>query len=187
MGVPAPEHESSQRDVINGTLCREMSVSIRIFILYSTSKRCYIAFDFYTKLTSTAESSDNDKTYVFPDEKHHHSRRLTLPFRGSIVPDKFLCLRSQRNSQLSFPEPRLSGRVDTWMVRPANDSDCTITDCGSHVKRVLTRRFFVLSRLSLCTLFCLHERATICTCMPRCAKICASSRSDLMTFCDRIH
>ena len=54
----------------------------------------------------------------------------------------------------------------TWLVRPANESDCTITDYSSHVKRVLTRWFFVLRRLSLCTLFCLHERATICTCMP---------------------
>ena len=26
-----------------------------------------------------------------------------------------------------------------WLVRPANESDCTVTDCGSHVKRVLTR------------------------------------------------
>ena len=26
-----------------------------------------------------------------------------------------------------------------WLVRPANKSDCTVTDCGSHVKRGLTR------------------------------------------------
>ena len=26
-----------------------------------------------------------------------------------------------------------------WLVRPAKESDCTVTDCGSHVKRVLTR------------------------------------------------
>ena len=26
-----------------------------------------------------------------------------------------------------------------WLVRPANVSDCTVTVCGSHVKRVLTR------------------------------------------------
>ena len=26
-----------------------------------------------------------------------------------------------------------------WFVRPASESDCTVTDCGSHVKRVLTR------------------------------------------------
>ena len=31
-------------------------------------KRCYIILDFDTKLISTAESSDNDKTYVLPDE-----------------------------------------------------------------------------------------------------------------------
>ena len=48
-----------------------MSVSIRIYIYISCilpAKRCYIAFDFHTKLTSTAESSDNDETYVLPDE-----------------------------------------------------------------------------------------------------------------------
>ena len=32
------------------------------------AKRCYIAFDFYTEPTSTAESSDNNKTNVLPDE-----------------------------------------------------------------------------------------------------------------------
>ena len=32
------------------------------------AKRCYIVFDFYTKLTSTAESSDKNKTYVLRDE-----------------------------------------------------------------------------------------------------------------------
>ena len=32
-------------------------------------KRCHVALNFFTKLTSTAESSDNDKTYVLPDEK----------------------------------------------------------------------------------------------------------------------
>ena len=26
-----------------------------------------------------------------------------------------------------------------WLVRPANVSDCTVTVCGSYVKRVLTR------------------------------------------------
>merc|ERR1712136_512705 len=26
-----------------------------------------------------------------------------------------------------------------WLIRPAKESDCTVTDCGSHVKRVLTR------------------------------------------------
>merc|ERR1712012_1109683 len=26
-----------------------------------------------------------------------------------------------------------------WLVRPTKESDCTVTDCGSHVKRVLTR------------------------------------------------
>ena len=30
-------------------------------------KLCYIALDFDTELTSTAESSDNDETYVLPD------------------------------------------------------------------------------------------------------------------------
>ena len=30
-------------------------------------KRCYIAPEFDTMLTSTAASSDNDKTYVLPD------------------------------------------------------------------------------------------------------------------------
>ena len=37
----------------------------------------------------------------------------------------------------------LSDRVETWLVRLAYESDCTVTDCGSHVKRVLTRRFFL--------------------------------------------
>ena len=36
---------------------------------------CYIALDYDTVLTSTAESSDNDTTYVLPDEKRHHCRR----------------------------------------------------------------------------------------------------------------
>ena len=31
-------------------------------------KRCYFALNFATNLSSTAESSDNDKTYVLPDE-----------------------------------------------------------------------------------------------------------------------
>ena len=44
-------------------------------------------------------------------------------------------------SRTIFSSLSLSGRVDTWLVRPANESDCTATDCGSHVKRVLTRRF----------------------------------------------
>jgi hypothetical protein len=26
-----------------------------------------------------------------------------------------------------------------WLIRPTKESDCTVTDCGSHVKRVLTR------------------------------------------------
>ena len=30
-------------------------------------------------------------------------------------------------------------RVETWFVRPTNESDYTVTDYGSHVKRVLTR------------------------------------------------
>ena len=29
--------------------------------------------------------------------------------------------------------------MKAWLVRPANESDCAATDCGSHVKRVLTR------------------------------------------------
>ena len=29
-----------------------------------------------------------------------------------------------------------------WLVRPANVSDCTVTVCGSHVKRVLTERLY---------------------------------------------
>ena len=29
-------------------------------------------------------------------------------------------------------------RVKTVLVRPASESDCIVTDCGSHVKRVLT-------------------------------------------------
>ena len=62
MGVPAPVHESYQHDVINGA-CQYAFTS---YIL--SAKRCYIAFNFYTKLTSTAEISDNNKTYVLPDE-----------------------------------------------------------------------------------------------------------------------
>ena len=33
-------------------------------------------------------------------------------------------------------------RFETWFVRPANESDYTVTDYGSHVKRVLTSGFF---------------------------------------------
>ena len=33
-----------------------------------TEKRCHIALNFVPKHSSTAESSDNDKTYVLPDE-----------------------------------------------------------------------------------------------------------------------
>ena len=29
--------------------------------------------------------------------------------------------------------------LSPWLVRPANVSDCTVTVCGSHVKRVSTR------------------------------------------------
>ena len=28
--------------------------------------------------------------------------------------------------------------LKSWFVRSANSSNCTVTDCGSHVKRVLT-------------------------------------------------
>jgi len=38
-------------------------------------KLCYIALDHDTVLTSTAESSDNDTTYVLPDGKQHYCRR----------------------------------------------------------------------------------------------------------------
>ena len=101
---------------------------------------------------------------------------LRRPLRGCIVPVEFLRLRSQRgihnNSFLS-----LSGRVDTWLVRPANESDCTITDCGFHVKRVLTRRFFVLKRLPLYFILSswtcnhLHVHASMC-------KICTTKWLD---------
>ena len=36
-------------------------------------KLCYIALDYDTVLTSTAESSDNDTTYVLPDGKQHYT------------------------------------------------------------------------------------------------------------------
>ena len=32
-----------------------------------STRTCYVTLDFDTVLTSTAESSDNDKTYVLPD------------------------------------------------------------------------------------------------------------------------
>ena len=38
-------------------------------------KLCYIALDYDTELTSTAESSDNDTTYVLPDGKQYYCRR----------------------------------------------------------------------------------------------------------------
>ena len=46
-------------------------------------------------------------------------------------------------SRTIFPSLSLSGRADTWLVRPANKSDCTAADCCSHVMRVLTRLFFL--------------------------------------------
>ena len=42
-----------------------------------------------------------------------------------------------------YPSLCLSVRVDTWLVRPANESDCTITDCDFHMTRVLTWRLFL--------------------------------------------
>ena len=54
-----------------------------------------------------------------------------------------LCSAGFMMSWTIFSSLCLSVRVDTWLVRPANESDCTRTDCGSHVKRVLTRRFFL--------------------------------------------
>ena len=54
------------------------------------------------------------------------------------------------STTLSFPElhvhrivelPEMVVSPEYVLVRPANDSDCTVTDCGSHVKRVLTGRF----------------------------------------------
>ena len=53
-----------------------------------------------------------------------------------------LCSAGLMMSWTIFSSLCLSGRVDTRLVMPANESDCTITDCGSHVKRVLTRRSF---------------------------------------------
>ena len=82
------------------------------------AKRCYFAFDFYTKLTSTAESSDNNKTYVLPDENIITVGAERFPFRGSIVPDKILCLRSQRNSQQFFPDPHRASRQHLQVCTP---------------------------------------------------------------------
>ena len=31
-----------------------------------------------------------------------------------------------------------------WLVRPASDLDCTVTVCGSHVKRVLMLAFSLI-------------------------------------------
>ena len=131
--------------------------------VFLPAKRCYIVFDLYTKLTSTAESSD---TYVLRDDNIIIVGAERFRFAEVLFQIRFFASKNQRISQQFFPEPCLSGRFDTWLVRPANESDCTINGCGSQVKRVLTRRFFVLRRLSLCTLFCVHERATICTFMP---------------------
>ena len=46
-------------------VCRDVVDEIAPVVI---EKRCHIAFNFVTKLSPTAESSDNDKTYVLPDE-----------------------------------------------------------------------------------------------------------------------
>ena len=71
------------------------------------SKRCYFTFDFYTKLTSTAKSLDNNNTYVFLDENNHHSRLRKRPFRGSIVPN-------------FFPEPHGASRQHLQVCTPCH-------------------------------------------------------------------
>ena len=38
------------------------------FVPVVIDQLCYLALNFATKFSSTAESSDNDKTYVLPDE-----------------------------------------------------------------------------------------------------------------------
>ena len=44
------------------------ATTIRKIVPDVLEKRCHIALDFVTKLSSTAESSDNDKTYVLLDQ-----------------------------------------------------------------------------------------------------------------------
>ena len=56
----------------------------------------------------------------------------------------------------------------------------------SVLRRTITASRKGASAVSWATIRSLHERATICTCMSPCAKICTSSRSDLMTFRGRI-
>ena len=83
-GTDAPLHESiqSSQDIdhdafttgrIRGRLFVEMSLMTtatakRKIVPDVIEKRCHIALIFVTKLTSTAESSDNCKTCVLPDE-----------------------------------------------------------------------------------------------------------------------
>ena len=67
------EHGAFTTGTISGRLFVEMSsmtaaTAERKIVPDVIEKRCYITLDFDTKLTSTAESSDNDKTCVLSNE-----------------------------------------------------------------------------------------------------------------------
>ena len=74
-------------------------------------KHCHFAFNFVTKLSPTAESFDNDKTYVLPDENF-----ITVcveRFRFTEV--LFFAIRIQRDPQHFFPCMPMS--CCQWHVR----------------------------------------------------------------------
>ena len=67
------DHDDFSTGKIRGRLFVEMSLmttatTMRKIVFDGLEKRYHIAIDFVAKLSSTAESSDNDKTYVLPDE-----------------------------------------------------------------------------------------------------------------------
>ena len=98
-----------------------------------------VFFEFVQRMTEelTASAPISMKVKVVP------TRVVYLTVEPPATVQLSLCSAGFMMSWTIFSSLCLSGRVGTWLVRPANESDCTITDCGSHVKRVLTRRFFL--------------------------------------------
>ena len=70
-------------------------------------KRCHIALDFVAKLSSTADSSDNDKTHVLPDENFITVGVERFRF-AEVLLQANVSTRIQRNPQHVFPEPDAS-------------------------------------------------------------------------------
>ena len=53
-----------------------------------------------------------------------------------------LCLNSAAIHDVSYDSAFTASESSAskpWLVRPVKGSDCKVTDCGSHVQRVLTR------------------------------------------------